>query len=337
MPDKVSIFLSYPGDLRKRGPKGLFDKLVECLRAIPAVGEIFIDVKKIPVGDNWKEEIENKLSECDFAVLAIAKGYEKSKYCQHEMEIALQRGMAVPIVIQPVAWIDPPYRQVNALPIDSGDVKPVTKFRDQEQAWEQIRKKLGELFKEYLQDLSRYSKDPVVPIHFHLMQRWIRDSLKGAVRFSLMARSGQGYWEIFGKEFERIIRQRPRLSRVLVLNPNSAAFEASNVEWVPFVGGAAKSWSAYKQDGKDLIERIAKMKVDLRLLDAHIPFTMLLVHQRELDEAGTTVFVEYPKFTAEYQAGQFRMVTATQHRLHNEFCAAFNTFWATYGSPRNSP
>lgn len=101
----------------------------------------------IKAGGEWKKEIADQLTSADVVLLLISPWFGASDFCLKEMEHALERydmgeARVVPVLVRPFEWRDAPYLKLNHLPTNG---KPITKWRNKEDAYFLIAKGLWEL------------------------------------------------------------------------------------------------------------------------------------------------------------------------------------------------
>lgn len=99
--------------------------------------------REISAGKEWEGEIDRNLNSADVILLLISSDFLASDYCYDvEMTRAMQRHNAeeacvIPIILRPVEWEKTPFRKLQALPKDG---KPVTRWKDQDEAFLNIAK-----------------------------------------------------------------------------------------------------------------------------------------------------------------------------------------------------
>jgi len=114
--------------------------------------------RDITAGTEWAQVIDNNLNTGDIILLLISADFIHSDYCYDtEMQCALERhhkgeARVIPILLRPCDWEDAPFGKLQALPVAHGaGLKPVTQWRDQDEAFtaiaQGIRKAVQELRK----------------------------------------------------------------------------------------------------------------------------------------------------------------------------------------------
>jgi len=104
--------------------------------------------RRILAGQDWKNEIDLRLEQSQLILLLISASFIASDYCySRELKRAIElheegRAVVIPVIIRPVNWMHLPFSKLQALPIDG---KPVTKWRDQEEAWAEITQGIREV------------------------------------------------------------------------------------------------------------------------------------------------------------------------------------------------
>ncbi len=112
--------------------------------------EVWYDRQIMP-GTKWEQVIDKNLTSAHIILLLVSAPFLNSDYCYGiEMQKALQRdaeGIArvVPIILRPVDWEDAPFSTLQVLPTGA---KPVTRWADRDDAFEDIAKELRKVVKE---------------------------------------------------------------------------------------------------------------------------------------------------------------------------------------------
>ncbi len=107
--------------------------------------------RKISVGTEWEQEIDNHLSSAQIILLLISPDFIASNYCYGiEMKRAMERHEAgearvIPIILQPVDWQDMPFKKLQALPKNA---KPVTLWHSRNQAFLDIAREIRRVIEE---------------------------------------------------------------------------------------------------------------------------------------------------------------------------------------------
>ncbi|MBN2589590.1 MAG: toll/interleukin-1 receptor domain-containing protein [Sedimentisphaerales bacterium] len=118
----ISIFFSYTHRDQK-----LRDQLEEQLSFLKRVGEIETwHDRIIRPGDEWENQIDEKLNEADIILLLISPAFAKSNYCYDiEMMRAMERhergeAIVIPVILRPTSnWQKAPFGKLQALPNDN--------------------------------------------------------------------------------------------------------------------------------------------------------------------------------------------------------------------------
>ncbi|HYM61611.1 MAG TPA: toll/interleukin-1 receptor domain-containing protein, partial [Thermoanaerobaculia bacterium] len=116
------------------------EKHLAVLRRMSLITD-WCDNQIIP-GDEWAEEIAQKLKEADIVLLLISPDFVSSKYCYEiELDEAMNKHEAgtaavIPIIVRPTnAWNKLPFGKLNALPESS---KPIPKWSPQDDGWANV-------------------------------------------------------------------------------------------------------------------------------------------------------------------------------------------------------
>jgi hypothetical protein len=292
---------------------------------------------------HWDEKIQAELNDHHAVVLALSPEYFVSDYCKKEMDIAMQGSKAFPVLLDDVKNPSAPVWALNVVPKDDSGAlcsvrAAISGGKDAIAVWAHVYGELKQAFIELIESMNRVPDEGTGRIPFGAIKEQMRTKLQNACSFSLLTRTGQGWWRDFEDEFEKILKLYPGDSRVLLLNPDCDAFSVSTASWQPFRDRPQEKWSEYRDNAKQHIAKLSKKRLQLRMLDAYVPYSMFVVKQNPdpNNNFETVIFVELPKFTFEYQSGDILVINSAERKLHAEFLAAFNTLWDRYGSPRNS-
>jgi small GTP-binding protein len=138
----LKVFISY-----SHKDEEFKDELVTMLEGLRRQG--IIDPwqdRRIEEGDEWYQEIQDAMNECDLAILLVSQNFIASRFIQdEELPRLLQRrreaGMrVVPIIVRPCKWqSEPALSKLQALPKDGKAVITFSKDNgDRDQAWTDI-------------------------------------------------------------------------------------------------------------------------------------------------------------------------------------------------------
>jgi hypothetical protein len=93
--------------------------------------------RKIPVGSNWQNEIDERLRTSDIILLFVSSHFFESDYIYEiEMREAMRRqtsgeARVIPIILRPCLWQTAPFGSLQALPRDA---KPVATWSNLDEA-----------------------------------------------------------------------------------------------------------------------------------------------------------------------------------------------------------
>jgi hypothetical protein len=93
--------------------------------------------RKIPPGDEWKDQIDQRLNAAQIILLFVSPHFIESKYCYEiEGKTALRRHKAgtarvIPVILRPCPWNEAPFSKLEALPRDG---KPISRWSDRDEA-----------------------------------------------------------------------------------------------------------------------------------------------------------------------------------------------------------
>ncbi len=144
----VSIFYSYAHEdepLRRQ-----LEKHLTLLRRQGFISE-WHDREILP-GAEWSREIDEHLEMVSIILLLISPDFLASDYCYEiEMQRALKRHQSgetrvIPIILRPCDWHSAPFGQLQCLPHDG---KPVTKWDNQDEAFQDIAEGLRRLIEHF--------------------------------------------------------------------------------------------------------------------------------------------------------------------------------------------
>jgi tetratricopeptide (TPR) repeat protein len=141
--DDVHVFISYAHEDER-----LRDRLADHLALLKRQGMIsdWYD-REISAGTEWKGKISSQLDTSQIILLLISSDFIASEYCYDvEMTRALERhdaGLArvIPIFLRPVDLHGVPFSKLQGLPADA---RPVTKWRNRDEAFADIAKGIRE-------------------------------------------------------------------------------------------------------------------------------------------------------------------------------------------------
>ena len=145
----AKIFISY-----SHRDEDLKNRLVEHLSGLQRQG--LVDVwhdRRISPGDHRESSISQQLAHADIILLLISASFIASDYCYGlELKTSLERhrsGLArvIPVILRPVDWSMTPFRALQALPADG---RPVTAWKDVDEAYLDIAKGISSVVRDFL-------------------------------------------------------------------------------------------------------------------------------------------------------------------------------------------
>jgi nucleoside phosphorylase len=147
MAKRIKAFISYAPEDRV-----LAKRFVRHLSSLKRLESIDLYDGVISAGIEWQRFINAYLNNCQLIMLLISPYFIDSDYCYcQEMQRAVERHDAgearvIPIILRPTDWRGTPFSKLQALPTDG---KPVTKWRDRDEAFydvtQSVRKAIEEL------------------------------------------------------------------------------------------------------------------------------------------------------------------------------------------------
>ncbi len=128
--------------------------------------------RDISAGAEWEEEIKRHLNEAHIILLLISPDFIHSDYCYDtEMKRAFERherreATVIPVIVRPVAWQKTPVGngtldRLQALPKDA---KPVTTWKNRDEAWKDVTEGIGWVTNEWLRKSSITHPPPPSPL-----------------------------------------------------------------------------------------------------------------------------------------------------------------------------
>lgn len=107
--------------------------------------------REIGPGVEWEKEVDSHLNTAQLILLLVSADFLASDYCYGvEMKRALERHSegvtrVIPILLRPVYWEDAPFSHLQVLPTDA---KPISQWRDRDEAWREIALDISKAIKE---------------------------------------------------------------------------------------------------------------------------------------------------------------------------------------------
>jgi WD40 repeat protein len=105
----------------------------------------------ISAGTKWEEEINKHLDTANIVLLLVSPDFIASEYCySKEMKRAMERHkqgktLVIPLILRPVAWLETPFGQLQALPVDA---KPITEWPNHDRAFTSVIKGIRKVIAE---------------------------------------------------------------------------------------------------------------------------------------------------------------------------------------------
>jgi len=113
---------------------------------------------EIRAGDEWHEEIKERLASADFILLLISSDFLNTAYIRtHELEVAMQRHQAkearvIPIMLRPCDFTGEVFSKLAGLPTK---MKAVTTWVNQDEAWTDVVRGLRREFEAYRNEAGK--------------------------------------------------------------------------------------------------------------------------------------------------------------------------------------
>lgn len=264
MAKHVRAFISYShkdDDLRERLRAHLSqlerDELVEAW-----------DDRAIPAGDQWADEIDQRLEQADIILLLVSADFIRSDYCyKKEMSRALERHAAkddraivIPVILRACDWQSAPFAKLQALPRDG---RPLADWKSEDDYFAVVAKGL----RTRIQTLVEPGQSWLTRIGVRLRDPawWQRPVVLGAAVVIVAALAVTvSWWQNASHEVEQAIRQGTSLLRVGSYVDAQAALEPACSRWVVgrpacFVREKAKLGAMLESQGGSLeVERFAQ-------------------------------------------------------------------------------
>ena len=99
-------------------------------------------------GDEWRGVIDDNLEAAHLVVLLVTRSFLNSGYCNDvELKRAMERhengsARVLPVIVKPCAWENAPFAALTAVPTDG---KPISKWRDRDEAWTIVTREIARL------------------------------------------------------------------------------------------------------------------------------------------------------------------------------------------------
>ena len=166
MAERINVFLAYAHEDEK-----LLERLKRHLSPLirPGLIDVWYD-RVINAGEEWQQEIKERLDNAHLILLLVSPNFVSSDYCYRvEMRRAIERhergeARVIPIILRPVIWQSTPFGKLQALPKDA---KPVTKWPSHDDGFFDIVSSL----KQVIENLNP-SGDIVLPSKGNYSQGW---------------------------------------------------------------------------------------------------------------------------------------------------------------------
>jgi len=144
MTTPLKVFISY-----SHKDEEFKDELVIMLAGLQRRG--LIDAwqdRRIEEGDEWYQEIQDAMNECDLAILLVSANFIASSFIQDEeltrlLKRRMEEGLrVVPVIVKPCLWqSEPALKGIQGLPRDGKPVITYSKDNgDRDQVWTDIAK-----------------------------------------------------------------------------------------------------------------------------------------------------------------------------------------------------
>ena len=113
--------------------------------------------RDISAGTEWKQKIARRLDEAHIILLLISPDFIHSEYCYStEMKRALERhergeARVIPVILRPIdGWerIPPGNIQLGELQALPKNAKPVTRWKNHDEAWKDVTEGIGRVANE---------------------------------------------------------------------------------------------------------------------------------------------------------------------------------------------
>ncbi len=145
----VKVFLAYA-----HRDEALVQRLQVFLAPLKRSGNVALwSDRQILPGAEWENEIKKEFRSADVILLMISADFLASEYIwEKEMSLAMeQHGLGkttvVPVFLRPVDWQNAPFAKLQGLPRDA---RPVSTWKDQDEAWAAVAKGLNQIIQNKL-------------------------------------------------------------------------------------------------------------------------------------------------------------------------------------------
>lgn len=264
MAKHVRVFISYShkdDDLRERLRAHLSqlerDGLVEAW-----------DDRAIPAGEQWADEIDQRLEQADIILLLVSADFARSDYCyKKEMSRALERhavkddrAIVIPVILRTCDWQSAPFAKLQALPRDG---RPLAEWKTEDDYFAAVAKGL----RARIQTLVEPGQSCLTRIGVRLRDPtwWQRPLVLGTAVVIVAALAAAFFWwRMASQEVEQAISQGTDLLRVGRYADAQAELEPACSRWVVgrpacFIHDKAELGSIFESQGETLdVERFAQ-------------------------------------------------------------------------------
>ena len=144
--------------------------------------------RKIGAGSEWRGVIDEQLERAQIILLLVSADFLASEYISDvELSRALERHDAgearvIPVILRPVDWTTAPFARLQALPKDA---RPVTRWRNRDEAFANIAEGLRKLVQDFAAQISSVPGQVVAADATTEPAQWHKSLSKGAVKVEL--------------------------------------------------------------------------------------------------------------------------------------------------------
>ena len=112
--------------------------------------------KKILAGAEWEKEINQHLNGADIVLFLLSADFLSSENCKKELKDAKKQGKRIiPIILNDCAWEAFKFedrselRKSQAIPSDGKHLRPISRWRDKDDAWNTVREEIKKVCDEF--------------------------------------------------------------------------------------------------------------------------------------------------------------------------------------------
>ncbi len=232
-------------------------------------GEIRVwHYREIAAGEDWRGQVDDRLDAADLILLLVSPSFLDSDYCfDVETTRAVERhsqkaALVIPVIVRPCDWGSAPFAKLQTLPKDG---KPVTMWRNSDEAWLNVTRGLKEVITSLRAENLVSAKERRRRKHLH-EPLYADDESRQLSRQLKTLFQRRRRWTIEGRDTQVIEDEILQVRRLLRKGPQLRPGEFlgnGRYELLEVIGrgGFATVWRAWDTGGE--------MLVALKILHGH--------------------------------------------------------------------